>query len=55
MIEKKRKIPLYKKNNKIQIKSCNLKNITSIHCRGGYITSVSTFPSGNIISTSADK
>ena len=44
-----------KDKHKIQLKSCNLKNITSIHCRGGYITSVSTFPSGNIISTSADK
>ena len=55
MIEKKRKIPLYKKNNKIQIKRCNLKNITSIHYHNGYITSLSTFPSGNIISISADK
>ena len=40
---------------KIQLKSCNLKNITSIHCQNASITSVSIFPSGNIISTSADK
>ena len=37
-----------KDNHKIQLKSCNLKNITSI-------TSISTFPSGNIISNSKDK
>ena len=40
---------------KIQLKSCNLKNINSIHSHNKSITSVSTFPSGNIISTSADK
>ena len=34
------------------LKSCNLKNITSIHCHNRCVTSVSTFPSGNIISTS---
>ena len=41
--------------DKIELKSCNLKNITSIHCHNASITSVSTFPSGNIISTSGDK
>ena len=40
---------------KIQLKSCNLKNITSICCHNHFVNSVSTFPSGNIISTSADK
>ena len=44
-----------KDKHKIQLKSCNLKNITSIHCHNNWITSVSTFPSGNIISTSKDK
>ena len=44
-----------KDKHKIQLKSCNLKNITSIHCNNAPITSVSIFPSGNIISTSADK
>ena len=44
-----------KDKHKIQLKSCNLKNITSIHCHNSWITSVSTFPSGNIISTSYDK
>jgi WD40 repeat protein len=41
--------------DKIELKSCNLKNITSIHCHNDCISSVSTFPSGNIISTSNDK
>ena len=41
--------------HKIQLKSCNLKNINSIHSHKDGITSVSTFPSGNIISTSDDK
>ena len=41
-----------KDKNKIQLKSCNLKKITSIHCHNSCITLVSTFPSGNIISTS---
>ena len=41
--------------HKIQLKSCNLKNINSIHSHKDWITSVSTFPSGNIISTSYDK
>ena len=41
--------------HKIQLKSCNLKNINSIHSHKDWISSVSTFPSGNIISTSADK
>ena len=44
-----------KDKHKIQLKNCNLKNITSIHCHNASITSVSTFPSGNIISTSFDK
>ena len=44
-----------KDKHKIQLKCCNLKNITSIHCNNAPITSVSIFPSGNIISTSADK
>ena len=44
-----------KDKHKIQLKNCNLKNITSIHCHNNCITSVSTFPSGNIISTSDDK
>ena len=44
-----------KDKHKIQLKSFNLKNITSIHCHNNCITSVSTFPSGNIISTSTDK
>ena len=44
-----------KDKHKIQLKSCNLKNITSIHCHNASITSVSIFPSGNIISTSDDK
>ena len=39
----------------IQLKSCNLKNITSIRCHNDYVNSVSTFPSGNIISTSRDQ
>ena len=41
--------------DKIQLKCCNLKNITSIHCHNHFVSSVSTFPSGNIISTSFDK
>ncbi len=41
--------------DKIQWKSCNLKNITSIICHNASITLVSIFPSGNIIYTSADK
>ena len=41
--------------DKIQLKSCNLKNINSIHSHKDWISSVSTFPSGNIISTSGDK
>ena len=44
-----------KDKHKIQLKSSNLKNITSIHCHNASITSVSIFPSGNIISTSDDK
>ena len=40
---------------KIELKSFNLKNINSIHSHNSYVTSVSTFPSGNIISASADK
>ena len=44
-----------KDKNKIQLKSCNLKKITSIHCHNSCITLVSTFPSGNIISTSNEQ
>ena len=55
-IEKLEGFHYIKKNkHKIELKSCNLKNITSIHCHNDWISSVSTFPSGNIISTSYDK
>ena len=52
MIEKLEGFHKIKDKHKIQLKSCNLKNITSIHCHNAWITSVSIFPSGNIISTS---
>ncbi len=42
-------------NMKIQLKSCNLKNIKSIKSHNNWINSLSIFPSGNIISTSDDK
>ena len=54
MIDKLQGFHKIKDKHKIQLKSCNLKNITSIHCHNSYITSVSTYPSGNIISTSYD-
>jgi len=41
--------------HKIQLKSCNLKNITIIHCHNNWVNSVSIFPSGNIVSTSIDQ
>ena len=40
---------------KIQLTKCNLKNINSIQSHKDIITSVSTFPLGNIISVSNDK
>ena len=55
MIEKSEEFHYIKDKHKTQLKSCNLKNITSIHCHNHWISSVSTFPSGNIISTSYDK
>ena len=55
MIEKLQGFHKIKDKHKIQLKSCNLKNITSIHCHNNCITSVSIFPSGNIISTSYDQ
>ena len=54
-IEKLEGFHYIKDKHKIQLKSCNLKNINSIHSHNNIITSVSTFPSGNIISTSGDK
>ena len=57
--ENEEKVKILEKINtnkpKIQLIPCNLKNITSIHCHNKCITSVSTFPSGNIISTSYDQ
>ena len=55
MIEKLEGFHLLKDKHKIQLKSCNLKNINSIHSHKDYVFSVSTFSSGNIISTSRDK
>ena len=46
---------ILKDKHKIQLTSCYLKNINSIHSHYKYIYSVSIFPSGNIISTSYDK
>ena len=43
------------KVKKIQLTKCNLKNINSIQPHKHWIMSVSTFPSGNIISVSFDK
>ena len=54
-IEKLEGFHYIKDKHKIQLKSCNLKNINSIHSHKGCVNSVSTFPSGNIISTSNDK
>ncbi len=55
MIDESQGFHKIKDKHKIQLKSCNLKNITSIHCHNAFINSVSIFPSGNIISTSKDK
>ena len=40
---------------KIQLTSCNLKNIKTIKPHNNYIGSISCFPSGNIITVSDDK
>ena len=40
---------------KIQLTSCNLTNIYSIEPHNGWINSLFCFPSGNIITVSADK
>ena len=40
---------------KIQLTKCNLQNINSIQPHKDKITSVSTFPSGNIISLSYEQ
>ena len=45
----------HKYETKIQITSCNLKNIKSIQPHNNWINSLSCFPSGNIISVSNDK
>ena len=44
-----------KNKNKIQLSKCNLKNINTFQPQNNYINSLSTFPSGNIISVSRDK
>ena len=44
-----------KNKYKIQLSKCNLKNINLIQPHKDYINSLSIFPSGNIISVSADK
>ena len=54
-IEKLEGFHFLKDKHKIQLKSCNLKNINSIDSHNAKVNSVSTFPSGNIISTSDDK
>jgi len=46
---------LHKKNKIIQLKQSNLQKINSIEPHKSFINKVSTFPSGNIISVSADK
>ncbi len=45
----------HKNKGKNQLTKCNLQNINSIQPHKDIITSVSTFPSGNIISVSLDK
>ena len=45
----------FMKKPKIQITNCNLKEVNSINSHINNITTLSTFPSGNIISVSADK
>ena len=58
-IEKKIKIlegfHFTKNKYKVKLKKCDLHNINSIKSHNNFINSVSTFPSGNIISVSADK
>ncbi len=54
-IEKLEGFHLLKEKHKIQLKSCNLKNINSIHPHNNWVTSLSTFPSGNIVSASRDE
>ena len=54
-IEKLEGLHYIKDKLQIQLRSCNLKNINSIHSHNDWVNSVSTFPSGNIISASADK
>ena len=54
MTEKLEGFHYIKDKHKIQLKNCNLKNITSIVCHNSIVNSVSTFPLGNIISTSYD-
>ena len=46
---------LHKKNKIIQLKQSNLQKINSVEPHKSFINKVSTFPSGNIISVSADK
>ena len=46
---------LLKDKQKIQLKNTNIKNINSINPHKGSITSMSSFPLGNIISVSTDK
>ena len=45
----------HKDKYKIKLTKCNLQNINSIQPHNSYINSLSSFPSGNIISVSADK
>ena len=45
----------HKDKYKIKLTKCNLQNINSIQPHKNIINSLSTFPSGNIISVSADK
>ena len=47
-------IYIYKKTIKTQIKNSNLKKINSLEAHDDWINSISTFPSGNIISVSYD-
>ena len=46
---------LHKYKLKVQLTECNLQNINSIQPHNGYIRTVTSFPSGNIISVSDDK
>ena len=45
----------HKDKYKIKLTKCNLQNINSIQPHNDWINSLSIFPSGNIISVSADK